>query len=122
MTEIPMTNGGNHFMKFLVIDEGDPDELDVMMQNRPIHAEARKKGELPILLFPDHTLHADLPVLTQRMRGMKIYETDDPQQLVNVAAIYTAMGLATFKRHVIPITEAGGFWSAYEKYKTQVKG
>ena len=108
-------------MKFLVIDEGDPDELDAMMKNRPIHAEARKKGELPTLLFPDHTLHGDLPQLTQRMRGMKIYETSDPQQLVNVAAIYTAMGLATFKRHVIPITEASGFWSAYEKYKTQVK-
>ena len=108
-------------MKYLVIDEGDPEELDLMLKNLPIHTDARKNEEIPTLLFPDHTLHGDLPQLTGRMRGFKIYETDDPQQLMNITAIYAAIGLKKFKRWVIPITEAGGFWSAYQKYKKKAK-
>lgn len=108
-------------MKFLVIDEVSRDEWDKMIKNRPLHAEAREKGEIPELIFPDHVIHGDLPQLTQNGRGFKIYDVDDPQQLVNVEAIYAVADLKTWKRWVIPITENAAWSPAYEKYKKKAK-
>ena len=107
-------------MKYLVFDEMSKD-WDKAVENIHIHAEERGKGNLPERIFPDHTLHGDLPQLTQQLRGFKIYETDDPKQLTNIAALYTACDLKTWKRSVIPITDTSDFYPACDQYKKKVK-
>ena len=121
MTQIPIIMEVITNMRFLVIDEANLDEMEKMLKNRDVHAEARKKGELPTLFLPDHALHGDLPQLTQNMRAIKIYETDDPQQITNVSTLYAAIGVKTWNRWVIPITESSHGWTVYEKYKKKVK-
>ena len=102
-------------MKFLVIDELGREEMDKLVKNLSLHQEARKKGELPKLLFLDHVLHGDLPQLTQNMRWFKIYETDDPKQLANVEALYMAANFKSWKRWVIPITARSEVSDSYQK-------
>jgi len=108
-------------MKYLVFDEISREEMDKTTPNLQVHIEEREKGNIPPHVFPDHILHGDLPQFTQSMRFFKIYEVDDPKQLTNITALYSANNLKTHKRWVIPITELNEFRPAYEQYKKKMK-
>jgi hypothetical protein len=109
-------------MKYIVFDELSKEDYDKVLPNRQVHDEERAKGNLPPHVVPDHILHGDLPQMTQSMRVFKIYETDDPKQLANIEALWTASDLKTWKRWIIPITEATDFHPVYEQYKKKMKG
>jgi len=108
-------------MKYLVFDEMSKEDYDKVSVNIQIHAEEREKGNLPPYVVPDHFIHGDLPKFTQSIRAFKVYETDDPQQLANIEALWTANEVKSWKRWIIPITERPAFVSAYERYKKKVK-
>jgi hypothetical protein len=110
-------------MKYLVIDEMSKEEMAkvVTSPNVALHAEERDKGNIPPHVLGDHVIHGDLPQLTQSYRALKIYETDSPEQLSNIDALWTIFNIKTWKLWVIPITEASLFTSAYDKYKKKAK-
>ena len=108
-------------MKYLVFDEMSKADYDKVSANVQIHFDEREKGNLPPHLVPDHFIHGDLPQFTQSIRAFKIYETDDPQQLANIEALWTANDIPSWKRWIIPITERSAFVSAYEQYVNKVK-
>jgi hypothetical protein len=110
-------------MKYLVIDEMSKEELAkvVTSPNVALHAEEREKGNIPPHVLGDHMIHGDLPQLTQNYRAFKIYETDSPEQLSNIDALWSVFNIKTWKRWVIPITETGLFTAAFDKYKKKVK-
>jgi hypothetical protein len=110
-------------MKYLVIDEMSKEEMAkvVTSPNVALHTEEREAGNIPPHVLGDHIIHGDLPQLTQNYRAFKIYETDSPEQLSNIDALWTVFELKTWKRWVIPITEAGLFTVALGKYKEKAK-
>jgi len=108
-------------MKYIVFDEMSAEDYDKVRVNVQVHADERKRGNLPPHVVPDHILHGDLPQFTQSIRVFKIYETDDPKQLANIEALWTANDLKTWNRWIIPITDATDFHPAYEQYKKNLK-
>jgi hypothetical protein len=108
-------------MKYLVFDEMSKVDYEKARANVQVHADERKQGNLPTHVVPDHVLHGDLPQFTQNIRVFKIYETDDPKQLANIEALWTANDLPTWKRWIIPITALGDFSPAFEGYKKRMK-
>jgi len=110
-------------MKYLVIDEMSKEDFAKAITSPylHLHAEEREKGKIPPHVLSDHVLHSDLPQLTQSYRAFKIYETDDAEQLSNIDALWTVFNLKTWKRWVIPITEANKFGPAYTEYKKKAK-
>jgi len=108
-------------MKYLVFDEISKADWDKILVNIDVHNEEREKGNLPPYIIPDHILLGDLPQFTQPMRSFKIYETNDPKQLANIEALYTANDVPSRKRWIIPITELAEFLPAYEQYKKKLK-
>jgi hypothetical protein len=108
-------------MKYLVFDEISKADWDKLVANLDVHNEEREKGNLPPYLIQDHILHGDLPQFTQPIRSFKIYDTDDPQQLANIEALYHNNNLPTRKRWIIPITGLPEFMSAHEQYKDKLK-
>jgi len=108
-------------MRYLVFDEMSKEDYDKISVNVEVHNEERAKGNLPPHVVPVHFIHGDLPQFTQSIRAFKIYETDDPQQLANIEALWSVNNLKTWKRWVIPITERPAMVSAYERYQKKVK-
>lgn len=110
-------------MKYLVIDEMDKEELAnvITSPNVALHAEEREAGNIPPHVLGDHVIHGDLPQLTQNYRAFKIYETDSPEQLSNIDALWSVFNIKSWKRWVIPITETGLFTAAYDTYKKKAK-
>ena len=94
-------------MKYLVFSEFSREEWDKLSESgKKIWAEREKvPDKYPKQIFPDHGILGDLPTFTEDIRGFTIYETDDPQQLKNVVAFWTAQGIKSFKRWFIPIHE-----------------
>ena len=109
-------------MKYLVFDEMSKEDYDKVLPLRQVHADERAKGNLPTHVVGDHFVHGDLPQFTQSLRAFKIYDTDDPKQLSNIDALWTASDLKSWKRWIIPITDATDFHPAYEEYAKKVKG
>jgi len=108
-------------MKYLVFDEISKANWDKVVTNIDVHNDEREKGNLPPYVIADHILHGDLPQFTQPIRSFKIYDTDDPQQLANIEALYIANDVPTRKRWIIPITGLQEFMSAHEQYKDKLK-
>ena len=109
-------------MKYLVFDEMSIEDMaKTTEKDTAVHAEERKKGNIPKHVLPDHVLHGDLPQFTQNLRFFKIYETDDPKQLANIEALWGAMDLKTWKRWIIPISELAEFSPAFRQYKKRLK-
>jgi hypothetical protein len=112
-------------MKYIVFDEMSAEDIGKMTEkDLAVHVEERKKGSIPKHVVPDHILHGDLPQLTESFRFFKIYETDDPKQLENIDALWSAMDMKSWKRWIIPISEMDPTrkvpWPAYSQYKKRL--
>jgi hypothetical protein len=95
-------------MKYIVFTEFSNDDWDKLSEGaKKIWTEREKAPDkYPKKIFPDHFILGDLPTFTETIRGVTVYETDDPQQLKNVIAFWTAQGIKSVKRWFIPIHES----------------
>lgn len=96
-------------MKYLVFTEFSQEEWDTLSESaKKIWSERQQvPDKYPQKIFPDHFILGDLPTFTEDVRGVTVYDTDDPQQLKNVVAFWTAQGMKSVKRWFIPIYEMG---------------
>jgi hypothetical protein len=108
-------------MKYLVFTEYDSEEIDILTKKaKAIWAEREKAPDkYPKQIFPDHYVLGDLPKFKEAIRGVTIYETDDPEQIANVVAYWEAQKpeLKTIKRWFIPLTGASKQMELIEKMK-----
>ena len=94
-------------MKYLVFSELSNEDWDKLSEAGKKQWADREKhpDKYPAKILTDHLVLSDLPTLTKDVRGMVIYETDDPQQLKNWVAYWTARGIPSLKYWFIPIEQ-----------------
>jgi hypothetical protein len=102
--------------KYLVFVQFSSDDMDMVAKADAAYQVERATNpeKYPEYATTTSAIMADLPKLTESFKTVEVFEADNPEQMMNSNAYWSAQmpGMKSYKRWYIPLLEVTDAWTA----------